>query len=384
MVRHETINTAICWPTQEQALLLRACLLSRDEALQAWQQWKRVFEKGQLDKGSRRLLPLLYRNLQNQLIHEPVFNKLKEEYFHAWSQNQFSFRRVAPLIREFARSGIQSMILKGSALTILYYEDAGLRPMADIDLLVRRGQARQAISLLNDLGWESKYSSPEAFIPFEQAIEFIDASNQRLDLHWHLLWEARQDLSDEAFWSGSIATEIDGTPTRALNPTDQLLHVCVHGAKWNDTPSLRWVADAMMIIRSRKFKIDWTRLVRQAQVRQLTLPMRDTLGYLADVMDAAIPPKVLTELREMPVTKLERTFYRIRLTPNDALKTVPVLWHWINSLRLDCEGPLLHRLSLFSKYLQSLWSVKHLWQVPFYLVAKPLKRVTAHLKSVST
>ena len=332
-----------------------------------------------MNAGSYRLLPLLYRNLKSHGIHE-ASTKLKEEYFHTWSQNQFTFHRIAELIREFNQAGIQTMLLKGSALVILFYEDAGLRPMTDIDLLVKRAQAKRSIQLLANLGWKAKYSSPEALMPFEQASEFTHADNQNLDLHWRLMWEGRQDLDDDEFWTESVSTEINGVSTRALSPADQLLHVCVHGAKWNDTASLRWVADAIMIIRSATFKIDWARLVRQAQKRQLTLPMRETLAYLDRLLDAPVPSHVLDSLQNTPTSRSERWFYQIRSGPNDALKTLPVLGHWANSLRTECDGHLHQRLWQFSQYLQTLWSVKHAWQVPFVLVAKPFRRIYQTLK----
>jgi hypothetical protein len=360
-------------------LLLRACLLSGSDALTAWHQWKDVFETSDLDEGPRRLLPLLYRNLQQQGISDPLIDTFKQEYFHAWSQNQLAFHRIAPLLRSFDDAGIQSMLLKGAALAVLFYEDVGLRPMKDIDLLVRHDQAKQSIQLLTSLGWKSAYSSPEALVPFEQATEFKNAEGQNLDLHWRLMWEGRQDLDDTEFWTGSISTGINGIQIRTLNPADQLLHVCVHGAKWNDTSSLRWVADAMMIIGSHRFSIDWARLVHQAQKRQLTLPMRETLAYLESFLAAPIPTETLSKLQNTPTSKLERWFYQIRLGPDDTLKTLPVVSHWINSFWFDCEGHLPDRLFQSLRYLQNLWKISRLWQVPFFLVAKPLKRIYSGL-----
>lgn len=374
-------TTTKCWPTKEQEWLLRACLLTGDDALAAWQQWKNVFEKGTIDKGSHRLLPLLYRNLHDQGIDDVLITGFKEECYRTWSLNQFCLQQAAALIREFNHAGIQSMLLKGAALIILFYEDAGLRPMADVDLLVTRAQAKRSIQLLTDLGWTSQYSSPKALIPFEQATDFRNASNQNLDLHWRLMWEGNQHLNDDEFWTASITVELNGVQAQSLNPADHLLHVCVHGAKWNDTPSLRWVADAMMIIRCRKFEFDWARLVHQAQNRQLTLPMRDTLTYLHNLLDAPIPSEVLISLQSTPTSKVERWFYHTRLKPNDTLRMIPVLSHWINSLRVDCDGHLLHRFLQFSQYLQTLWSVKRQWQTPFYLVAKPIKRIYQTLKA---
>ena len=369
-----------CWPTENQELLLRACLMNGHEALTAWQQWRVIFESGSLDEGSRRLLPLLYRNLKNQKITDPLISVLKEEYFHTWSENQFCLRGIASLIAEFDQGGIPNILVKGSALAVLYYEDVGLRPMKDIDLMVSRDQAKRSIQLLISLGWKPAYSSPEALIPFEQATEFTDANNQKVDLHWRLLWEGRPSVDDDDFWQASIAMQLNGIQTKSLSPADQLLHVCVHGAKWNDTAPLRWIPDAMMIIRSAKMKIDWTRLVNQARKRQLTLPMSETLSYLNRLFEAGISTEVLNQLEGAETTRLERWSYRTRLGTNDSLKMSAVLWHWMNSLVVNCEGTASQRLIQFSQYLQTLWSITNGWKIPIYLVVKPIKRVYSTVK----
>jgi hypothetical protein len=137
----------------------------------------------------------------------------------------------------------------------------------------------------------------------------------------------------------------------------------------------------MMIIRSPKLKLDWSRLVHQAQKRQLTLPMRETLSYLNTLLDANVPPEVLTRLKGTKTTRTERWTYRTRLGANDPLKMLAVVWHWFNSLRVDCEGNVLQRLAQFSRYLQSLWSVTDPWKVPFYLIGKPIKRVCYSIRA---
>jgi hypothetical protein len=201
-----------CWPNETQELLLRACLMNGHQALAAWQQWQVIFESGSFDEGSRRLLPLLYRNLKNQKITGPLISKLKEEYFHTWSENQFCLRGIARLIAEFNQYAIPNILLKGSALAVLYYEDVGLRPMKDIDLMVSSDQAKRSMKLLASLGWKPAFSSPEALIPFEQATEFVDANNQKVDLHWRLMWEGRSSLGDSDFWQASIAMQLTTSP----------------------------------------------------------------------------------------------------------------------------------------------------------------------------
>ena len=52
-----------CWPTSQQRLLLRAALLEGSHAIETWNDWKRGIILDRLDRGSIRLLPLLYHNL---------------------------------------------------------------------------------------------------------------------------------------------------------------------------------------------------------------------------------------------------------------------------------------------------------------------------------
>ena len=56
------------WPTPTQVFLLQAALLSGAQAATALEEWKRQSDLRRLDYGSLTLLPLLYRNLEGELI----------------------------------------------------------------------------------------------------------------------------------------------------------------------------------------------------------------------------------------------------------------------------------------------------------------------------
>ena len=55
-----------------------------------------------------------------------------------------------------ARRGIEPMLLKGAALTLLHYRDSGLRPMEDVDILVRTHQWRAAVDCAHRSGMEAE------------------------------------------------------------------------------------------------------------------------------------------------------------------------------------------------------------------------------------
>ena len=106
-------------------------------------------------------------------------NKFKGIYQLTWYRNQMLFHNMAILLRRFHNAGIQTMIIKGAALTLLYYRDYGLRPMKDFDVLIHTKQATAAINLLKKLGWSSK-------IKLDTALQWTS--------DWYKQYEQKKDL----------------------------------------------------------------------------------------------------------------------------------------------------------------------------------------------
>jgi putative nucleotidyltransferase-like protein len=255
----------------------------------------------------------------------------------------------------FRDAGIETMVLKGA---ILHYKDCGLRPMNDFDVMVRVGQTSAAIDLMRRLGWNPMPRSPEAltesYLSIVNSHGFTHSAGRECDLHWHLFPECCQADDDNDFWDQSVPFHVHDALTRSLAPTDQLLHVCVHSAEWNPIPPLRWVADAMMIMKTSV--INWNRLIAQAQKRRLILPLRDTLDYLHHRLAARVPPEILQSLHNMQASRLERAEYKYKTENYEAkpLGYLPVLW--FRYLRLEGSDRPLHKLLGFVKYLQRFWA----------------------------
>ncbi len=370
-------NIENCWPTQQQELLLRAVLLQGKDAIEAWEEWKSSVDIDQIDAGSYRLLPLLYRNLHIHEVKDSSMKKFKGIYRLTWYKNRILFYNIATLLRSFHNDGIQTMILKGAALTLLHYRDYGLRPMDDFDILVHTEQASDAFNLLRKLDWVSKTKLPETHIPFRHSTPFNDVAGRNIDLHWHVLYQCCQKSSDDGFWKNAVSTRVYDVSTYALDPTDQLFHACIHGATFNIIPPLRWVADAITIMNSSQSEIDWIRLITQAQKHYLILPLKDTLNYLKDILDAPVPLTVLQTIGNVsaPIVEHIENRYRIKKSSGILLGDLPTqLFHY---LRLTINASLLQKLTGLPKYLQYIWGMEHLWQLPFCVVLKSRRRVWA-------
>ena len=356
------------WPEPQHELLLRAALLDRAPSVDALRQLERQVDLDHLDSGANRLLPLLYRALRRHGLDHPWLGRLKGVYRYTWTQNQLLFYAATRILGALREAGIPTLALKGMALTFGYYRDAGLRPMEDIDVLVPRAQAEAACAVVRDLGWRA--DTPlfdrrlRQALAFRHAQTFVNGRGQACDLHWSLFNTLRQPGADDVLWADAIPLQVGDESALTLNPTDSLMHICAHGAYWNPTPPVRWVADALTVLQAAPV-IDWDRLLRQARLRRLTLPLADTLPYLRDRMDAAIPEWVIVGLRQTETTQAERREYAARLVNPIEWGVGLTFWLHYRQWRRSPRDPALPAgLRGYLAFIELEWNAERLGDLP--------------------
>jgi hypothetical protein len=356
------------WPTPAQECLLRAALLRGPAAQAAWEQWSAQVDLDTLDAGSFRLLPLLYVNLEAEGVRHPLMSKLKGIYRYHWTKTRVLFYQAALVLDRLHASGFQTLLLKGAALATLYYPNPGLRPMDDFDVLVPLSQAAAAAAVLAAAGWQPILQRPlHTFTPAYFSVRpghgFRNAAGQACDLHWHVLFQACQPGADESFWQAAMPLAFQGRATLALSPADQLLHLCAHGTMWNPVSSARWAADALLLLHAAA--IDWPRLVAQAQAFALTLPLADTLAYLKGLLNAPVPDTVVEQLKAMPASGLERRAYESWANPPNWRYLLPQLEsHYRLYSPMGRGRSPLGQVAGRLRFVQQVWGVDHLWQLP--------------------
>jgi putative nucleotidyltransferase-like protein len=370
-------NESGSWPTRAQELLLRAALSQGEPAVEAWSEWRRSVNLDVIDYGSHRMVPQLYRNLQRLGVKDPLMDRLKGVYRYYLYKNEILLHRVSNLLAAFEEAGITTMALKGAALIQLYYRESGVRPMLDADVLVHAHQAEQAMELLNKLRWKPvRHRQPQLRIPIIHSTPFEDEGGRQVDLHWHLFWECFNASDNDDYWKQAVPIQIGGAKTLALGPTDQLLHTCWHGARWNEVPPIRWVADAMAILSGSAGEIQWASLAKKAKKHRIVLPVRDSLEYLKQKFDAPVPDSVLKSLSAVRISRIERESYEVTLNPLTTPTTAKILrllyydYRWLSS-----STSARFKSLAFAKHLQAKWEIEHLWHVPLYMPMRMLRRV---------
>ncbi|MGH2632815.1 MAG: nucleotidyltransferase domain-containing protein [Tepidiformaceae bacterium] len=352
------------WPTPRQSLLLRAALLPEEPAAAAWQEWRDTGALDDVDSGSFRLLPLLYRNLARHQIDEPQLPRLRGVYRQAWYRNQLAMERAQEAVRVLAGEGIPVMILKGAALIDGVYGELGARPMNDVDLMVPRGSAKKALRLLTEAGWscpthpDGDFQRPMRIV---HGLPLLGPNGLAIDLHWRLLDESPAG-QDAAFWDAAEAFQFDGQQVTRLCPADQLLHLSVHGIRWDPIPPIRWAADLYLLIERRGPDIDWERLVAQATDRGLTLELLAALAYVKQSLGAEVPGEVLRRLRAAQPSRL--AYLDFRAQGAHTTVSYQVARYVTRYARLSQGQPMLRRLADAAFYLQELWGLQRARDVP--------------------
>lgn len=348
-----TLEHKLDWlPTAQQELLLQSALGDDESAVSDWERWKAAASFDEIDAGSRRLLPLVYHNLQRFEYKDEFTAKLRNEHRRAFRDNQLLFEKTGRILSTFHRAGIETLILKGAALSVLYYNSAALRPMSDIDLLIRSEDVPKAIELLCAGGWRVTKDNLELYLQISPSCQFVGDDSCEIDLHWQVMRDCWRANRCETFWETAKPFQLGGISTAALSPTNQLFHVCWHGARYNRMPSFRWVADAVTILRVSKDEIEWRKILELAELHRVQFTIYFAFIYLLDKFNAPIPAEFLRALEESSTTGLERMVFRLQSEskPWTFKRVLEKLVFECATLRSSTE--LKPRSLIFVKYLQ--------------------------------
>ncbi len=313
-------------PTDRQFLLLKACLAPPHEAHDALVAWRAGGDEAE-DAGSRRLLPLLWKRWAGMGMQR-LPSAWKEDYLRCWRKGQLAVARANRLGQLFAGDAIPTLLIKGLPLALEAYADLGSRPMADIDLVVPFEQARPAVERLLQAGWRpaptplkgggmASVTPASAWLSQPRRLERFDPCYLRvrhshgfhhpdgteMDLHWFLFEGQCDPGTDDSPWQRASGLAARGrvrqvqplATLQSLGSADHLLLLLAHGARWNPVPPIRWIPDAVLLLRA-PTAVDWTCFVAEAVRRGLAPTALVMLRWLEERFQVGVPAEVLREL----------------------------------------------------------------------------------------
>jgi hypothetical protein len=227
------------------------------------------------------IAPLLAKHVQalNLKMPKQVHRILSSLVLRSRQANSIRNEAVAEILRLSLEQEIDVVLAKGIALSNLVYSDPGLRPMRDIDLLIRDADTLKMKEILTGLGYtpEDRDDIPDDFYHLIPVAKIIEGLPVTIEVHRNLLpfhpqyppWPLERSQSN------TMAFTINTITASTLCLEDMLWHVYLHGFQSPLTyEPFRFihVADIISLVEQRLDQIDWDK------VRKIFPAVREVLS----------------------------------------------------------------------------------------------------------
>ncbi len=244
---------------------------------------------------------------------------LQALYLRHRRANQVRAQVLSEILAAYETANIQTLVLKGAALAHLIYPEPGLRSMRDLDLLVKKSEARRAQSILARLGFTAPQPL-EARLPDKHLMVATRHTQDILvsiEIH-HNLFDvndaASMEMDDLATSPLSFSLGSNGPVAYTLGYEDMLWHLCLHmlhNTSVFTQNRLIWVADLVSFAERFVVEIDWHKIRTKYPVVCNTLsllhfltPLSEQLIDLAHLEIGPEPPGIGLDFQGWPRSSL--------------------------------------------------------------------------------
>ena len=187
--------------------------------------WDRVIEYA----FQQDVAPLIYNTLR-RLNHsmpgwQSVLDSLRTAYYANAARNAVIFRELTEILQTLRQRRRSVIVLKGAALAETVYPNRALRPMSDLDLLVRKEELDEVEGLLAAVGYSCECSSQKIVCTHHYHLGFrkrlSPAMTVSCELHWQLERPTRPFSIDiNGVWDRARLTTVADVQTLTLSPED--------------------------------------------------------------------------------------------------------------------------------------------------------------------
>ncbi|MCQ3938716.1 MAG: hypothetical protein DPW18_16965 [Chloroflexi bacterium] len=247
------------------------------------------------------MAPLLWHHFREAGISLPIETEqaLRGLYLRHRRHNQTHMHVLREINVLFERAGIRALLLKGLALACQYYPDPALRPVSDIDLLLRREDLIPALDLLTSAGFQPRpphASRTPDLIPGELKVDSPLRAGIRVQVELHS--PSVRSEADEEFKGLEIAAHplaVVGDAVYVPNPWNTLQYLSRHlrrhlfAATESKPLPLKWTADMLSLAEQNAETLDWVSLSRSDPILIAQLEIFYSLTPMPDRLKGVIP-----------------------------------------------------------------------------------------------
>jgi len=268
------------------------------------------------------LIPLIYKiiNADIQLKHitpRPLYDMMQAVYFSQLRRCLHQYNHLSNILQELDSAEVPVMLIKGFALSEVIYNDIGVRPMSDIDLLVPYNDFKSAEKVLKRAGYNEvvnkKFSGPIAqhafhsqFAKKENGLQII------LELH-HDLSNKTHPFNAEHYWRRAVQHSFGQNKALIMEPNDLLVYLSLHACRHNFNRIL-WLCDIAQVMVIYKNLLDWKSLVKISQESKSNIAIFYSIYLVHHLFNIQIPS--CWDMDELSVPSYSQYWLKNSLMPS--------------------------------------------------------------------
>lgn len=235
-----------------------------------------------------------------RLVPDEIRNRLRKAYRDRATRNASLFFDAAKILSSLAEKQMPVIALKGLALARTVYGDIALRPMHDIDLLVKQEDLVAAGRNLLDLGYRQEFPAWESMVKtYHHLPPFTNKNGTIVELHWNIVApDSPIHVDNEGLWARTCFGEVDHVTVRIFSPEDLFLHLCIHACFHLQTGmDLVPFVDMAGLMKSPAENIDWQIVIQRARLWGSQKCVYLMVLLVRELMGTAPPDEILSEMK---------------------------------------------------------------------------------------
>jgi hypothetical protein len=216
-------------------------------------------------------------------VPDSILSQLHTHYRNSLKRNMILLDELKRVLQKFKENDIEVIVLKGADLAETVYPNIALRPMGDVDLLVKKKNLEDSERLLLDSGYKQFIRKDSKNHSFHNTyIRMENGQTVVIEIHW--------DLIRKIFYTNINVDELwaEATPINSLNKSlklslnHYLLYLCWHGSR-HGFARLIWICDIGQLIKNKQEDINLDSIHQKSIEWKISRPLHLSL-YLLNVL----------------------------------------------------------------------------------------------------
>mgnify|MGYP001220286368 CR=1 FL=1 len=262
--------------------------------------WRSAYEYS----VKQRVVLLLYDYLKRDRLEFPddLYHLLSKLYRSNSIHNLIYSAELLNITSLFAENMISCIHLKGVSLSEYLYQDLGLRPVVDLDILVQQADFFKANELLLQRGYTRMLQEDTIKGKIHKRMTHQwpyrhEARRVLVELHRQFVPKSRANrVESEGIWSRAQTIQLDGQSIQIMSPEDLLVYLSIHASKefWG---SLLQVNDIASLIVQHP-DLDWSVVIEVARTNHSILRVLISLALASALLRIPLPQIIEDEIEK--------------------------------------------------------------------------------------